>query len=88
VRPINPFNLNELPTFLPGDKVRDVRDHKNKIWRITRRVAYRDSELITLRDVDNRKDVRTHVAKDLIPYLEMVAQRIEPDPAPTGGKNE
>lgn len=79
-RVLNPFNKNENPTFLPGDKVRDRRDHNGKIWRIIARTAYYDSELMTLRDVDDDLNERTVVAKSLIPYLEMVAMFTIPRP--------
>lgn len=48
----HPFHPEENPVFLPGDKVRDKRDVRGKIWRIVARVAYYDSELMTLRSVE------------------------------------
>ena len=73
MRPVNPINLSERPTFLHGDKVRDKRDVTGRLWRITSRVAYFDTELMSLRAVYDSTDVHQGLlAKDLIPYLEMV----------------
>lgn len=73
-RIVNPFNLSERPTFLPGDKVRDKRGGiLGPTWRIVARVAYLDSELMTLRRVGDDSDERTVVARELVPNLEMVA---------------
>jgi hypothetical protein len=72
-RPVNPFNPAERPTFLPGDKVRDVRDLTRRTWRIVRRTAYEMSELMTLREVgddSNQITVQSHL---LVPHLRMVA---------------
>ena len=72
-RIVNPFNLAERPTFLPGDKVRDKRDVSKRTWRIVARVAYLDTELMTLRDVNDATNQRTVHASHLVPHLEMVA---------------
>ena len=61
----------EKVVFLPGDKVRDKRGDGNTIFRIKSRTAYYDSELILMQNVETR--VEQHViARDLIPFLEMV----------------
>jgi len=72
-RIVNPFNLLERPTFLPGDKVRDKRDHSGTVWRIVARVAYGNSELMTLRKVGDDSNERTLMSTSLVPHLEMVA---------------
>jgi hypothetical protein len=72
MRPKNPFNNAEDPVFIPGDKVRDRRDIRGTVWRITRRIAHHDSEFLTLRRVEDDSDERTAIARDLVPYLEMV----------------
>lgn len=73
MRIVNPYNPAERPTFLPGDKVRDRRDASQRTWRIVARVACYDTELITLRDVDDDSNERKVLANQLIPHLEMVA---------------
>ncbi len=75
-RIVNPFNLNERPTFLPGDKVMDKRDFSKKVWRIISRVAYYETEQITMREVGDDTHTRTVLASQLIPHLEMVAMSI------------
>lgn len=75
-RIVNPYNPSERPTFLPGDKVRDKRDVSGRVWRITRREAHYDTEQIDLRDVNDPTNVRTVLANQLIPHLEMVAMSI------------
>lgn len=72
-RIVNPYNLHERPTFLPGDKVRDVRDHSRRTWRIVSRVAYLDTEIMTLREVGDDTNERRVLARDLVPHLKMVA---------------
>jgi hypothetical protein len=72
-RVLHPFNHSEDPTFLPGDKVRDKRDHSGKVWRIVRRVAHLDDEMMTLRDVGDDANERTLLASSIVPHLEMVA---------------
>lgn len=72
-RIVNPFNALERPTFLPGDKVRDKRDCSLNTFRIVGRVAYLDTELMTLREVGDDKNERTLMASELVPHLEMVA---------------
>ena len=73
-RVVNPFNKDERPTFLPGDKVKDVRDSAGKIWRIVRRAACNeDDELMTLREVGDDTNEITVCVKELMPYLRMVA---------------
>jgi hypothetical protein len=72
-RVVNPFNPLERPTFLPGDKIRDKRDHSKTTWRIVRRIAHLDSELMTFRKVgDDSNEVNCQSA-EIVPWLEMVA---------------
>jgi hypothetical protein len=71
-RVLNPRDLSENPTFLPGDKVRDKRDHSGKIWRIVARVAHHDDELMTLREVGDDSNERTLLASSVVPHLETV----------------
>lgn len=68
-----PMDLSERPTFLPGDKVRDRRDVTGKLWRVVGRNAHFETDYITLRRVGDDSDERTLKAKDITPYLEMVA---------------
>lgn len=91
-RIVNPFNSEERPTFLPGDKVRDKRDSWKRIWRIVSRVAFSgNDELITLREVDGTGEI-TVLASTLIPYLEMVAMSkryvMEKSGSVSGGGND
>jgi hypothetical protein len=72
-RIVNPFDMTERPTFLPGDKVSDKRDAGGRIWRIVRRTAFWNTELMTLREVGDDTNERTMMANQLIPYLKMVA---------------
>lgn len=73
-RIVNPNNLDERPTFLPGDKVSDKRDHTGRVWRIVRRTACGGwDEQMTLREVDNDSNEMTVTAGQLVPYLRMVA---------------
>lgn len=72
-RTVNPYNSLERPTFLPGDKVRDRRDSSRKTWRIVARVAYGESELMTLREVGDDRNERCVISHELVPHLEMVA---------------
>lgn len=72
-RIVNPFDPTERPTFLPGDKVADKRDHSGKVWRIVARVAHGMSELMTLREVGDDSNQRTVASDQLVPHLRMVA---------------
>lgn len=72
-RIVNPFNPAERPTFLPGDKVTDKRDHSGKVWRIVARVAWGMTERMVLREVGDDSNERTVMADQLVPHLRMVA---------------
>ena len=72
-RIVNPYDPTERPTFLPGDKVRDKRDHSGKVWRIVARVAQYETEMMKLREVGDDTNERTVLANQLVPHLEMVA---------------
>jgi len=77
-RLVNPYDSTERPTFLPGDKVRDKRDHSGKVWRIVGRVAHYDTEMMTLREVGDDTNERNVLANQLVPHLEMVAMSKAP----------
>lgn len=69
----NPCDPTEVPTFLPGDKVRDKRSGPNGlVFRIVARQDIGGVNMLRLRGVDVEGD---HLvpSNDLIPYLEMVA---------------
>ena len=78
-RLVNPYDPTERPTFLPGDKVRDKRDHSGKVWRIVGRVAHYDTEMMTLREVGDDTNERNVLANQLVPHLEMVAMSKAPN---------
>lgn len=63
-------------SFLPGDKVRDRRDNSKRTWRIVARVAFEETEKMTLRDVNDDSNEWNLLARDIIPHLEMVAKSI------------
>lgn len=67
------WHPQETVVFLPGDKVRDKRGDPARIFRIKSRTAYRDTELMLMQDVDTRAEQYV-VARELVPYLEMVAR--------------
>ncbi len=69
----NPYNPNEIPTFMPGDKVRDKRDFTRRTFRIVARVAHWDGEMVTLRLVGDDSVEYRVLSHDIIPHLEMVA---------------
>ena len=78
-RLVNPYDPTERPTFLPGDKVCDKRDHSGKVWRIVARVACGMTEAMTLREVGDDSNQRTVMAEQLVPHLEMVAMAKAPN---------
>lgn len=73
---MNPYNLLERPTFLPGDKVSDKRDRSGKVWRIVARVACGGTESMTLREVGDDSNEIIVMADQLVPHLIMVAASI------------
>lgn len=75
-RIVNPYDPNERPTFLPGDKVADKRDHSGRVWRIVARVAEGMTERMTLREVGDDSNERTVMADQLVPHLRMVAMSV------------
>lgn len=77
-RIVNPYNAQERPTFLPGDKVLDRRDASRRTFRIVSRVAHWDTELMTLREAGDDTHQFTGLASSLVPHLEMVAMSITP----------
>jgi hypothetical protein len=76
-RIVNPYNHTERPTFLPGDKVADRRDHSGKVWRIVRRIALGSSELMTLREVADDSNERHVMSDQLVPHLRMVKMSVK-----------
>lgn len=67
----------EKIVFLPGDKVYDRRDHAKILYRIKSRTAYLDSELLLMQNVETRAEQYV-IAKDLVPFLEMVTPCLYP----------